>query len=210
MIGGNGLLVLGFGGHARSVADVALDAGINLLRFVDGNAQAGETFLGFTVQRHWPAVLPEGWSVIAASGDGRRREDLANEVLARGWPLATIVARTATLGLGARIGPGSFVGHHAHLGPMARVGAGCIVNTAAIIEHESVVGDFSHVSVRSTMAGRSSVGAHCFIGAGATLVDGVHIAAGSVIGAAACVHRSLEQPGVYVGVPARLLRSESS
>ena len=31
----NGLLILGFGGHARSVGDVAIDLGISALIFVD-------------------------------------------------------------------------------------------------------------------------------------------------------------------------------
>lgn len=46
-----------------------------------------------------------------------------------------------------------------------------------------------------------------WIGAGVVVVDGVTIARGSVIGANAVVTRSTEPNGVYVGVPARKLRS---
>lgn len=199
----SGLVILGFGGHARSVADVALDSGIQQLCFVDENARPNERFLTFAVQREWPDNLPEGWAVIAASGDGVRREAQGAEVLARGWALATVVAKSATLCIGVQVGEGSFVGRHAHIGPMAKVGQGCIINTAAIIEHESVVGDFTHVSVNTTVAGRSTIGSHCFIGAGATVVDGVAVADSITVGAGACVTRSLDTPGTYVGVPAR-------
>lgn len=199
----DGLMILGFGGHARSVADVALDVGIRQLLFVDENAQPGERFLDFAVQHYWPDTLAPGWAAFAASGDGRCRHALVQQVRSRGWPLATLVARSATLGVGATLGEGSFVGRHAHIGPMAQVGTCCIINTAAIVEHESQVGDYTHVSVRTTIAGRSQVGTHCFIGAGATVVDGVSVADGIVIGAAACVHRTLEMHGTYVGVPVR-------
>ena len=49
------LALLGFGGHARSVADVALTAGFDRLLFVDENVQRGESFLGFPVQRLMPS-----------------------------------------------------------------------------------------------------------------------------------------------------------
>jgi UDP-N-acetylbacillosamine N-acetyltransferase len=39
-----GLLILGFGGHARSVADVAIASGITQLCFIDANAKPNESF----------------------------------------------------------------------------------------------------------------------------------------------------------------------
>jgi sugar O-acyltransferase (sialic acid O-acetyltransferase NeuD family) len=205
-----GLLILGFGGHARSVADVALGSGFKQLCFIDDGAMPGERFQDFMVQRDWPSTLPDGWAVIVASGDDLRREQLGVQVRERGWPLASLVARSATLGVGARIGPGSFIGQQAHIGPMASVGTGCIINTGAVIEHESVVGDYTHVSVRATVAGRAHIGSHCFIGAGATVIDGVGVVDGTVVGAGACVLRTLVVRGTYVGVPARMLRGEQS
>lgn len=208
MSGAKGLLILGFGGHARSVADVALASGLEQLCFIDDSAIPGERFGDFVVQRDWPDTLCEGWTVIVASGDDLCRERFGAQVRERGWPLATLIAPSATLGVGAQVGPGSFVGRQAHIGPMASVGAGCIINTGAVIEHESVVGDYTHVSVRATIAGRSHIGSHCYIGAGATVIDGVGVADGTVVGAGACVHRTLAVRGTYVGVPARLLRGE--
>jgi UDP-N-acetylbacillosamine N-acetyltransferase len=202
-----GLVVFGFGGHARSVADVAISMGIGDFLFVDAHATAGETFLGFPVKTHWMGDVPAGWAAISASGDGGMRQRHHEEIKAHGIVLATVVAPTATLGVGSRIGEGAFVGHSAHVGPMASVGQGCIINTGSIVEHECSIGDFTHVSVNATVAGRSAVGRHCMIGASATVIDSLVICDRTVIGAGAVVIHAIDRPGVYLGVPARPARA---
>lgn len=204
---GQGLLILGFGGHARSVADVALAAGFSSLLFIDDNAREGENFLGHPVQRDFSGPLPEGWQCLPASGDNDRRRRQIEAIKETGWPLATLVSPTATLGAGASIGPGSFVAHHAHVGPMARIGIGAIINTGAAVEHECAVGDYVHVSVNATLAGRSRLGDFVFLCAGATVIDGVAVGSGITIGAGGVVIEGIEQTGTYVGVPARRITS---
>ena len=198
-----GLCVLGFGGHARSVMDVALAVGINDFLFVDANAALGESLLGFPTLTTFPDSLPSGWAVFPAAGANERRSEQVEWTLRAGYPLATLVAPSASVGAGSALGPGCFVGHHAHVGPMARIGAGCIVNTGAVVEHEAVVSDFSHVSVNAVVAGRSRIGRLVMVGAGATVLDGLSIVDSVTIGGGGVVHRSIDLPGVYVGVPVR-------
>lgn len=200
-----GLLIFGYGGHARVVADIALALGITEFCFVDAAAQEGENFLGHPVVREYGRTLPAQWQAFAASGDAKRRQAQCEEIAAAGWPLATLIAPTATIGAGAQIGPGSLVAQHAHVGPMAQVGEGCIINTGAIVEHESSVGAYSHISVHATVAGRSRVGRSVMIGAGATVIDGVGVGDGITVGAGGVVSRAIVEPGVYVGVPVRRL-----
>jgi len=199
---GAGLVVFGFGGHARSVADIALSAGYSSLMFIDANARENETFLGHPVLPHMPAAFPAGWSCIAASGDNSSRAQQIRSIQDSGWPLATLVAPTASIGAGASIGPGTVVAHHAHVGPLAKVGTGVIVNTGAIVEHDCIIGDFVHVSVNATAAGRARLGDFVFLGAGATVIDGSSVGREITVGAGAVVVRPLEISGTYVGVPA--------
>jgi UDP-N-acetylbacillosamine N-acetyltransferase len=200
-----GMLILGFGGHARSVADVALAAGITQLCFIDGNARPGESFCSFPVKASVDFELPDGWSVISAAGDNKKRIEQCEWIIQQGWPLATLVSPAATIGIGAQIGEGTFIAHHAHVGPMASVGRGCIINTCAIVEHECVVGDYNHISVGAVVAGRSRVGDRCFLGAGSTVIDGLQVTDDVMLGAGACAHRNLKEAGTYVGVPAKYL-----
>jgi UDP-N-acetylbacillosamine N-acetyltransferase len=205
-----GLLILGCGGHARSVADVALAAGVGTLLFVDPNARPGEQCLGFPVLREFNEVLPQDWACMPAIGDNHRRQQQLVDIGRAGWLLATLIAPTATIGVGSRIGAGSFIAHHAHIGPMASVGMAAIINTGGVVEHESVIGDYTHVSVNSTVAGRSSLGKFVFLGTGATVIDGVAVGDGITIGAGAVVIAAISEPGTYVGVPARRIGKRSA
>jgi UDP-N-acetylbacillosamine N-acetyltransferase len=197
-----GLYLLGFGGHARSVADVAVAAGITKLVFVDANAKPGESFADCPAIAALPAKPETGWQLFPASGDNAQREE---QVAHASLPVATLVAPTAYLGLRAEILSGAFIAHRAHIGPAARIGRGTIVNTGAQVDHESVVGDFSHVSVNATVAGRCRIGSLVMIGAGATVIDRIRICDNVTVGAGATVVRDIVEPGTYVGTPARRL-----
>lgn len=196
------LVLLGCGGHARSVADVALAAGFKALCFVDERARDGESVLTFPVQRNLPPHL-DGLVYMPCAGDNRRRLELIRHLKEAGLPIATVISPSATIGPGAVVSAGCFVGHHAHVGPLAQLGAGCIVNTAAVIEHDCELGECCHVSVHSTVAGNSKLG-HCvFIGAGAVIIDNISVAGNVIVGAGGVVVAAIERPGTYVGVPVR-------
>lgn len=195
------LIILGYGGHARSVADLALACGYTNLFFVDSNAREGENFMCHPVFAELD-LLAQGCDVFPAAGDNTKRQEQCREIELLGLIPTTLVSPLASIGVGSSIGAGCFVGHHAHIGPMAEVAPGCIINTGAIIEHESKVGAYSHVSVNATIAGRSSLGALSMLGAGATIIDGVKVGDHIMIGAGAVVHRAINAPGTYVGVPA--------
>jgi sugar O-acyltransferase (sialic acid O-acetyltransferase NeuD family) len=203
----SGLLLVGCGGHARSVADIALDCGIAELLFVDERGRDDEAIAGFRVVRTWPAAIGEGWAAFPALGAANGRRAAVAAIRARHLPLATLVSRRAYVGHAATIGGGTLVAHAAHVGPYARVGEATIINTAAVVDHESVIGDYAHVAVNAAIAGRCRVGRHAFVGAGAVLIDNVSIADDVTVGAGAVVVDNIELPGVYVGTPARRVPS---
>lgn len=205
MMAQNALLIFGCGGHARSVADVALASGFAKLLFVDPNARPGEICLGFPVQAAMPDGLTAEWAYFSAAGDNLRRQQQIDQLRQSGLPLATLIAPTATIGVGATIAEGTIVAHHAHVGPLARIGSGVVLNTGSVVEHDCVIGDFTHVSVNATVAGKTSIGKHVFLGAGSTVIDGIEIADNITIGAGGVAIASFREAGTYVGVPCRLV-----
>ena len=205
-----GLVVFGFGGHARSVADIALSRGIEQLIFVDQSARADESLSGFPVRASFGGPLPDGWQAFAASGDNRTRHGQVADIIGRSWPLATLISPTATIGREAIISAGCFIGHHAHIGPYSTVGTASIINTGAVVDHECQIGDYTNVSVNSTVAGRCRLGSFVFLGTGATVIDQVSLADSTTVGAGGVVIESLDTPGTYAGVPARLITAKTS
>jgi UDP-N-acetylbacillosamine N-acetyltransferase len=202
------LALLGCGGHARSVADVALTAGFENILFIDENAKLGETLLGFPTQSSMPAP-GDGWEYLPCAGDNRKRLAQIRHLDAERLPVATVISPRATIGIGANIKSGCFVGHHAHIGPLASIGAGCIINTGGIVEHDCVIGECSHIAVGACIAGRSRLGDCVFLGAAAVVVDSVSVASNVIIGAGGVVVAAIDSPGVYVGVPVRRIAKTS-
>lgn len=201
------VVILGCGGHARSVADILVDLHADAeFVFVDENAAQGERILGRAVR---PAADLNGdalldHSLVLAAGDNGRRHDMFARF--RDRDMISLVSRRASVSRFAVVGRGCFVGNHCHVGPEAVVGDATIVNTAAIVEHETVLGVGCHVGPRAVVCGRSRIGDRVFLGAGSTVRDGVTIGPDIVVGAGGVVPADLSEPGVYVGCPVRRIR----
>jgi UDP-N-acetylbacillosamine N-acetyltransferase len=193
------LVIYGCGGHARSVADVALFNGIEHIIFVDENAQPHEKIFGFDVVPDIDAQDNIGYFI--AVGDNRRRATLFD---ARGnKTLPSLIARDAYIGINAEIAEACFVSHAAHIGPNVRIGENSIINTRSVIEHDCIIGKHCHISVNAVVAGASQIGDFVMVGAGAVIIDKINITSHVMIAAGAVVVNDIDEPGIYMGVPAR-------
>jgi sugar O-acyltransferase (sialic acid O-acetyltransferase NeuD family) len=203
------LCIVGCGGHARSVGEIALGTGYATLLFVDANARDGERIFGFPVITFDAFADREAALAhhIAALGDNAAREAANAQVrrLTASAP-ANVIASDVRAGRDMELGEGVFIGAGVHLGPCVRIGDGAIINTRAVVEHESVVGAWTHVAVNATILGRAVIGRRVLVGARATILDGLNVGDDAVIGAGAVVVRDIVEPGVYAGVPARRIR----
>ncbi len=144
----------------------------------------------------------------AVMGVGKIRVDssrllLMNSYQAVGFAFPPLYARAATVHDDVVSGNGSVVLDGAVLVTGSRLGRACIINTHATVDHDCTLGDDVHVAPGATLCGDVHVGDHCVIGAGATLIQSVQICSGVFIGAGATVVEDINEPGVYIGTPAR-------
>ncbi len=190
-------VLLGCGGHARSIANVILgnNAEAKLL-FVDQNARPGEQIMGFPVV----CELTSEEEICPAVGD-----NLLRKKLCEGRQLYSVIANNAFVGRESVVGEGSFLGFGAYVGPQVVIGKGTIVNTHAVIEHNVSAGCFCHFAPNSTICGAAEFGDNVFVGAGAVVQQGVKVCANVIIGAGAVVIKDITEAGTYVGVPVKRL-----
>jgi UDP-perosamine 4-acetyltransferase len=201
------LVLIGGGGHARAVADVAKSAGFDLegVLSIEGTPlAAGLNRLG---DEGWIDQSPLGTQFHIAFGPrrgGNERAALFRRLMERRLPLPTIIAPTAIVSASARIGEGTVVMHSVIINAGAEIHRNCIINTGALVEHDCSVGDHTHIAPRAVLAGGVRVGSNCLIGSGAIILPGISIAEGVTIGAGAVVVRAVEEPnGTWSGNPAR-------
>lgn len=179
------LLIVGAGGHGRSVAEAVVAAGeFAVVGFLD------DAFPELDQIREIPVLGKvadlAGVSDVAehafvAIGNNALRQRVSAKLREAGFLLATVIHPRAIVSPSARIGAGSAVMAGAVIGTEAFLGDGVIVNCAAVADHHCHVGDFGHLGVNAAMAGGSILGAGAWMQAGAALGYGVEIDAGRVL-----------------------------
>lgn len=205
------LIVIGAGGHATSLAEVARSAGYRILAFVDADRD-GATLLGRPVIASADAALQAGTPAAVAIGDNAARQRVAEALRAR-FPQAVfpaLVHASASVSAYATLGPGTVVMQQASVGSNARVGAFCIVNTGASLDHDGAMHDHASLAPRAATGGRVTLGARAAVALGAVVKQGVTIGADSVLGANSYLGVDLAACRVAYGTPARVIRERRS
>jgi len=199
-----GWVVLGAGGHARSVVDVLERAGHRVVA-VAGEVPEGEAWHVDVVpddRAAFEMIAAQGLHAVVAIGSNPARTRLVRELVARGASVPPVVAATATVSPHSIVGSGSVVLEHAHVGPASRLGDAVVVNTAAVVEHDCRVGVGVHVAPGAVLLGGASVGDGALVGSGARVLPRVSVGAGVTVGAGAVVTRHVADGETVVGAPA--------
>jgi sugar O-acyltransferase (sialic acid O-acetyltransferase NeuD family) len=134
-----------------------------------------------------------------------RRQQVFAEITAAGVPFAQFVHPSAYVDASAMLQPGVFISPGCVLDLNVQLDANVFLYPGCIIAHDSQVGAHSILAPGVRLAGRVEVGERCFLGIGTTVIDGLTLAAEVRTGGGAVLVRSLNEPGTYVGVPARQL-----
>lgn len=202
------LILIGGGGHCKSVIEASESVGRNIKGILDLPEYFGTDCLGYKVignDNNIPDYANE-CEFIVTLGFIRNpvpRIRLHELVVESGGKFATIIASTAHVSEYADINEGTVILHNASVNACAKIGKGCIINTSANIEHDCVIGDYTHISTGVMVNGGCKIGRNCFIGSGAVIANGVEITEGCIVGAAGFVNGNVTTSGTYVGVPVR-------
>jgi len=104
------------------------------------------------------------------------------------------------------VGQGCFVFPGCTLTSQIKIGQHVHVNVDCSISHDVCIGDFCTLSPGVRLAGKVHLADRVFVGMGAVVIDKIHICSDAIIGAGAVVVSNIEQPGIYVGVPAKMIK----
>ncbi|MCB0781138.1 MAG: acetyltransferase, partial [Flavobacteriales bacterium] len=154
---GKRIVLVGGGGHCRSVIGLFRDPSHELIGVLDpaivGNV-LGIPVLGGDEHLHELAGQGHAFLVTAGHvGDATLRIRLCNAILEAGGTLATVLAPSSTVVEGAVIGEGTTVGHGAVVNSNSRIGTNCIINSRALVEHDAEIGDHVHIATGAIVNG---------------------------------------------------------
>lgn len=198
--------VLGVGGHA-SVVVAAHGAGVAGWVVRPGTQPTNPRHIEETELLDLPGrtYLLNGIGFVGGQNSRQRAFD---RLQAKGLKFAGVTDKAAMIAEKVKLAESCQILMGAKLNVGSTVGRNTIVNTGAILEHHATVGEHSHLAPGSVVCGNATVGDSVLIGAGAIVLQGLEVASGVTVGAGAVVTESLLLAGVYVGSPARRVKTD--
>ena len=204
------LILIGGGGHCKSVIEVAESAGYEIKGILDMPDEVGKEVLSghkvIGTDDEIPQYVEECDFIITVGfiKNPALRIKLYNKVKAAGGRLATIIASTAHVSKYAELGEGTGIMHQAFVNAGAKIGDNCIINTFVNMEHDAEVGNQCHISTGTMVNGECKIGENCFIGSQSVCANCIEIASDIIVGAGSVVRKSIRVKGIYAGNPAIL------
>jgi sugar O-acyltransferase (sialic acid O-acetyltransferase NeuD family) len=211
------LVIIGSGGHARVVMDMAERQEFEVIGFIDDNKPEGQLVDGLPVlggTRDIGRIAAQDLSIgfVAAIGDNFARAEVVRRVsaLCPGLVWAAVIDPSAVISRRTEIGEGAMILAGTVINPGVQIGRHVIINNSCSIAHDTEFGAFSSAAPGVLTGGNVSVGELSHLGVGAAVSHGVKIGAHAVIGSGSAVVRDCPDYAVAYGVPAKIIRSREA
>lgn len=208
------VIVIGAGGHARSVMDIILENNeyeiIGCLDPIYPTSTCVERMEDIPIigtDDELKRFYDEGiHSIFIAIGSNTLRKKLQQKAIAIGYQPINVISKYARISSRAKLGVGNCVMAGAVINVNCCIGDGCIINTNSSLDHDCSVGDFAHVAPGVAVSGTTDIGEGTHIGTNTAVIDGITIGSWSYIGAGAAVVKDIAEHTLAYGVPAKPIK----
>jgi len=212
------IAIYGGGGFAREVAWLVESCNVDEQRFavvcfIDDNPEAQGSMLndipvlGLEAAR---TQFPQA-RVVGGVGGPAVRQRLMDKAAAVGFGFETIIhprierSRWIEIGVGTVICAGNILTTNIRLGQHVQINLDCTIG------HDVILNDYTTLAPGVHVSGWVHMGKRVYVGTGANIINGTHdqpllIGDDAVIGAGACVAKSVASGLTVVGVPAKPLQ----
>jgi sugar O-acyltransferase (sialic acid O-acetyltransferase NeuD family) len=190
----NEIILIGDGGHCKSVIDVIEQEGqFKVAGVVGSSDKVGKEVLGYKVlgddsnleelSKNYSYALVTLGQIFTSD----KRINLYSQLTKYGFILPKVISPRAYVSKYSVIGSGTVVMHDAVVNANAIVGDNCIINSKALIEHDSTINHHCHISTNAIINGNVLIGEGSFIGSGAVVCNSLTIKKNSFIKAGVIV-----------------------
>ena len=176
------ILLIGGGGHCKSVIDVIEQEGkYKIVGIIDKKELIGQEVLGYKIiacdddleelfQKYQYAIV-----TVGQIKSNHVRVKLFNTLKEIGYELPIIISPLAYVSKHAMVHDGTVILHHALVNADAKIGVNCIINTKALIEHDARIEDHCHISTATVINGGVVVKSNSFVGSNTTTKEYIQL-----------------------------------
>lgn len=189
---------------------------LNTVGFFDDTCQSinahGIPVLGAinSIEDHWNNETFDAVIIAIGYKHMRFRSELYTRLKNLNIRFASVIHPSTVMAADAVVGEGSVLFPGCVLDVGVRIENNCVLNCGVTVAHDSRIDDHSMCGPRVTLAGFTHVQHSCFLGVGTTVIDNIKIEPHVCTGGGTVVINNLPSNYLYVGVPARPLKSIQS
>ncbi len=201
------LYIIGAGGFGREVAWLverinAVKPTWNLKGFMDSDSSLHGTMAGkYKVHGHELPLndMKDVWAVVAV-GNAKARKKVVESLNCN---FATLIDPSVKLSDSVEIGEGCIICADSILTVDIRIGSHNIINLDCTIGHDVETESFVTFYPSVNVSGKVHIGSCCEFGTGSQIIQGKDVVDNTIIGTGAVVVKNIDEPGTYVGIPAK-------
>ncbi|MBW1297147.1 acetyltransferase [Aquimarina litoralis] len=123
-------------------------------------------------------------------------------------PFATIVHSSCWIDPSSKIGEGVIIYPNSTIDANVVIENNVLLNIGCAIAHDTVIKSHCFLSPSVALAGFVVINERSILGINCTIIDNVTVTSKTQIGAGAVVVKDVVQSGIYIGVPAKILRKK--
>jgi acetyltransferase EpsM len=198
-----GILVLGGGGHCKSVVGGLLASGLHVAGVLADSPQSwGKEIQGVSILGPFSDLVRyPNCSAVIALGDNADRRLVAERFPDAHW--ASVCYPQVYINPTARIGAGTVVLSGAAVGPDVIIGTHAIVSANTSVGHDTILEDYAHLAPAAQVGGGARVGRGAMLGMGSIVCPKIKIGEWAVLGAGAVAVTDIPARCRAFGIPAR-------
>ena len=192
------LALFGYGGHAQEVA-----------------CQINQEVTFFVDDQYVPTVPnvkgisdfnPEEYVMMVAVANSKDRFDIVQRLPKETKYFTFIHPTVQIFDDNIEVGEGSFIGANTILTTNIKIGKHAILNRGNQIGHDCKIGDYFSAMPGAIVSGNVTIFDLVYMGTNSAIKEKISIHSLSTIGMNSCVIKHIEEPGVFVGVPAEKIK----
>lgn len=198
--------IFGYGGLAREVASLLDSENLGSYVFFVRDADYKPEMPFAAKESEYDPALHG--NPIVAIGDSGIRKYVTENILKR-YPkisFPSIISCKAHVGNNIQIGQGVVITQGCVLTCDINIGDHVFLNPNTTIGHDAVLGRYTTTAMGVHVSGHVKTGECIFFGVNSCTVEEISICSNVIVGAGAVVAKDIVDAGVYVGVPARMIK----